>query len=66
MYSFTREDIDLEAIRARIARMSDSELLKYGQSAAWMAEATESLPRSSEPSSRTQIISPACYCPANT
>ena len=38
MYNFTREDIDLEAIRARIARMSDSELLKYGQSAAWMAE----------------------------
>ena len=38
MYNFTREDIDLEAIRARIAGMSDSELLKYGQSAAWMAE----------------------------
>jgi hypothetical protein len=38
MYNFTREDIDLEAIRTRIARMSDSELLKYGQSAAWMAE----------------------------
>ena len=38
MHSFTREDIDLEAIRGRIARMSDSELLKYGQSAAWMAE----------------------------
>jgi hypothetical protein len=34
--SFTREDIDLEAIRARIAGMSDSELLKYGQSAVWM------------------------------
>jgi hypothetical protein len=29
MYNFTREDIDLEAIRARIAGMSDS---------AWMAE----------------------------
>jgi hypothetical protein len=38
MYNFTREDIDLETIRARIARMSDSALLKYGQSAAWMAE----------------------------
>jgi hypothetical protein len=25
MYNFTREDIDLEAIRARIARMNDSE-----------------------------------------
>jgi hypothetical protein len=36
--SFTREGIDLEAIRAPIAGMSDSELLKYGQSAAWMAE----------------------------
>jgi hypothetical protein len=41
MYSFTREDIDLEAIRGRIARMSDSELLKYGQSAAWMAERSD-------------------------
>ena len=38
MYSFTCEDTDLEAIQARIARMSDSKLLKYGQSAAWMAE----------------------------
>jgi hypothetical protein len=28
MYNFTREDIDLEAIRARIARMSDRELLR--------------------------------------
>jgi hypothetical protein len=41
MHSFTREDIDLEAIRGRIARMSDSELLKYGQSAAWMAERSD-------------------------
>jgi hypothetical protein len=31
MYNFTREDIDLEAIRARIAQMTDTELLKYGQ-----------------------------------
>ena len=38
MYNLTREDIDLEAIRARIAGMSDSELLRYGLSAAWMAE----------------------------
>ena len=38
MYNFTRETIDLEAIQARIARMSDTELVKYGQSAAWMAE----------------------------
>jgi hypothetical protein len=37
MYNFTRKDIDLEAIRTRIAGMSDRELLKYGQSAAWMA-----------------------------
>jgi hypothetical protein len=37
MYNFTRESIDLEAIRARLARMSDRELVKYGQSAAWMA-----------------------------
>jgi hypothetical protein len=34
MYNFTREDIDLEAIRARLARMTDAELEKYGQSAA--------------------------------
>jgi hypothetical protein len=27
MYNFTREDIDLEAMRARIARMSDAELV---------------------------------------
>jgi hypothetical protein len=38
MYNLTREDIDLEAIGARIARMSDDELVKYAQSAAWMAE----------------------------
>jgi hypothetical protein len=38
MYNFTREDIDLEAIRARIARMSDRELVRYGTAAAWMAE----------------------------
>ena len=38
MYNLTREDIDLEAIRARIAQMTDAELVKYGQSAAWMAE----------------------------
>jgi hypothetical protein len=37
MYSFTRTDIDLEAIRARIARKSDAELRKYGEAAAWMA-----------------------------
>jgi hypothetical protein len=37
MYNFTREDIDLEAIRGRIARMSDQELRKYGEAAAWMA-----------------------------
>jgi hypothetical protein len=38
MYNFTREDIDVEAIRGRIARMTDGELKKYGESAAWMAE----------------------------
>jgi len=37
MYNFTRETIDLKAIRARIARMTDAELLKYGQSAAWLS-----------------------------
>jgi hypothetical protein len=38
MYNFTWEDIDLEVIRARIAQMSDAELMKYGQSVAWMAK----------------------------
>jgi hypothetical protein len=42
MYNFTREDIDLEGIRARIARMSDRELLKYGQSGAWIGRAQRS------------------------
>jgi hypothetical protein len=37
MYSFTRNDIDLDSIRARIARMSDDELRRYGEAAAWMA-----------------------------
>ena len=31
-------DIDLEGIRARLARMTDRELVKYGQAAGWMAE----------------------------
>jgi len=31
-------DIDLEGIRARLARMTDRELVKYGQAAAWMPE----------------------------
>jgi hypothetical protein len=30
MYNFTREDVDLEAIRARLAGMTDGELKKYG------------------------------------
>jgi len=32
-----REDIDLEAIRLRIARMSDAQLVEYGKAAAYMA-----------------------------
>jgi hypothetical protein len=39
MYDFTRELIDLDAIRARIARMSADELRRYGEAAAWMAGA---------------------------
>jgi len=31
MYNFTREDIDLDAILARIARMSDDRLVKIRQ-----------------------------------
>jgi hypothetical protein len=38
MYNFTREDIDLEAIRGRLAQMTDGELKKYGEAACWMAE----------------------------
>jgi hypothetical protein len=38
MYDFTREDINLEAIRERIKKMTDDQLLGYGRSAAWMAE----------------------------
>ena len=38
MYGFTRENIDLEAIRERIAQMSDEALERYGRSAAWLAE----------------------------
>ena len=37
MYDFTRNDIDLEAIRKRIAAMSDAQLLEYGRAAATMA-----------------------------
>jgi hypothetical protein len=44
MYNFTRTDIDLEAIRGRIARMSDRELRKYGEAAAWMARTTPARP----------------------
>ena len=37
MYDFTREDINLSAIRERIAKMSDEQLERYGKSAASMA-----------------------------
>ena len=38
MYDFTREDIDLEAIRQRIAKMSDEQLVRTGRAAAAMIE----------------------------
>jgi hypothetical protein len=38
MYGFTREDINLEAIRERIARMTDQQLVAYGKSASFMAK----------------------------
>ena len=34
MYKFTRDDVNLEAIRERIAKMSDEELQRYGEAAA--------------------------------
>jgi hypothetical protein len=30
MYGFTRDDVDLEAIRERIAMMTDQQLVTYG------------------------------------
>ena len=41
MHNFTREDIHLEAIRIRIARMSDGQLVEYGKAAAYMARASD-------------------------
>lgn len=38
MYGFTREDIDLEKIRSRLARMRDDDLLAYGKAAAFLAK----------------------------
>jgi hypothetical protein len=38
MHRFTREDIDVEAIRQRLRGMSDEELLRHGRAAAWMAD----------------------------
>jgi hypothetical protein len=38
MYGFTSEEINLDAIRERIAKMTDLEVEAYGQAAAWMAE----------------------------
>ena len=41
MYSFTREHMELDAIRQRIASMSDDELRAYGEASAWMAAHSE-------------------------
>jgi hypothetical protein len=38
MYGFTGKNVDLEAIRERIAKMNDEALERYGRSAAWLAE----------------------------
>lgn len=37
MYDFTKETVDIEAIRARLAKMPDEELKRYGRSSAFMA-----------------------------
>ena len=60
MYNLTREDIDLEAIRARIAQMTDAELVKYGQSAAWMAEHND------RATWRVQLEEAGAECPTRT
>jgi len=41
MYGFTRENINLDTIRERIAKMTDDQLLAYGKSAASMAERSD-------------------------
>ena len=41
MYGFTRDDIDIDAIRARLARMRDDDLLAYGRAAAFLAARTD-------------------------
>jgi len=38
VYDFTREEIILDAIRERLAKMTDLKLEAYRQAAAWMAE----------------------------
>jgi hypothetical protein len=38
MHRFTREDIDVEAIRQRLRGMSDEKLREYGRAAAWMVD----------------------------
>jgi hypothetical protein len=38
MHEFTREDVDLEAIRERLRKMTDDQLTRYGKSAAYMAD----------------------------
>jgi len=37
VYSFTREETDLDPIRERIKKRTDDQLMAYGCSAAWMA-----------------------------
>jgi hypothetical protein len=40
MYDFTTETVDFEAIRARIAKMTD-QAMRYGKSAAFMAKRSD-------------------------
>lgn len=39
MYGFTSEEIDVEAIRARLRRMTAAQLVRYGRAAAYLANA---------------------------
>jgi len=41
MYEFAYDNIDLFAIRERLKKMNDDQLLAYGRSAAWLPERSD-------------------------
>lgn len=46
MYRFTSSEIDLDELRARLQKMSDAELLRFGKAAAAMCSPQANLGRS--------------------